>query len=111
MNSKNHIGAMGELFASQWFLGQGLEVFLNLPSCGPADLVVWNKESGCLLPVDIKTINRPYTRKDGTPGIGDKCRLREDGVWNYAYVLGEASVRVPEGFWEALGCPSASEVE
>lgn len=107
--STNHTGSIGELFAAQWFLSQGFEVFLNIPSCGPADLVVWNKEARKLVPVDMKTFTKLYTRADGTINLAGKCRLREDGVWQCVHVPGEASLRVPEGFWEALGCQSTLE--
>ena len=109
MPSKNHVGAVGEMFAAHWFLAMGLEVFLNIPASGPADLVVWNKESQRLLPVDIKSFRNPYTRSDGSYSFGFKCCLREDNVWQCLHVHGEATVRVPEGFWEALGCPSLCE--
>ena len=103
MNSKNHMGAAAETFCASWFLMQGLEVFLNIPSCGPADLVLWDTETGRLLPVDIKSYSNPYTRVDGGFSFGKKCQIREDGVAQILFVHGEASPRLPEGFWEALG--------
>jgi len=103
MNSKNHIGACGELFACQWFLTHNLEVFRNVASSGPADIFVWDKETGKGIPVDIKSYTTVYYRKDGNPTLGVRPRFREDdGVWQVAYVHGEASLRLPEGFWEAL---------
>lgn len=103
MRSKGHVGAAGELFVSQYFLSQGFEVFRNLSPHGPADLFVYNPETNSAIPVDVKSFRSPYTKVDGSYTTGAKPRLRDDNVWQVTYVHGEASVRLPEGFWEALG--------
>jgi len=107
MNSKNHTGAAGEMLVSAFFLSQGLEVFRNVASSGPIDLIVVNKEINQTVFVDVKSFRSPYTRVDGTFTLGSKCCLRDDGVWQVAYVHGEATPRFPEGFWEALGMETA----
>jgi Holliday junction resolvase-like predicted endonuclease len=104
MNSKVHAGAIAELFACQYFSTVGLEVFRNVAASGPVDIVLYNKDNGILLPIDIKSTNTPYTRADGSLMLNIKIGKREDGVWNIGYVHGEDSLRLPEGFWEALGC-------
>jgi len=101
MNSKNHLGAYGELYVSNYFLSMGLEVFRNLASSGPVDLVVWNKETDKLVKIDVKCVRDPYTRKDGTLSLSKKPQWA-DSIAIAVYVHGEASVRLPEGFWEAL---------
>ena len=53
--------------------------------------------------VDIKSVRSPYVKTDGTYSIGRKIILRDDGVWQLLYVHGEDSLRLPVGFWEALG--------
>lgn len=103
MNSTAHTGAAGELFASTYFLSHGLEVFRNLAPSGPVDIFLYNKSNGKSVAVDIKSVRTPYQRVDGSFSISPKCSLREDGVWVCVYVHGEDYVRLPEGFWEALG--------
>ena len=103
MNSTAHTGAAGELFACQYFLSHGLEVFRNVAASGPVDVMLYNKENGKAVAVDIKSIRSPYERADGTYSLGQKVILRDDGVYQVVYVHGEAAVRLPEGFWEALG--------
>ena len=102
MNSTSHTGAAGELFACQYFLGQGLEVFRNVAPSGPADLFVYNKHNCKAVPVDIKSLRTPYYRVDGTLSLGTKPIFRDDGVWQIVYIHGEDSLRVPDGFWLAL---------
>jgi hypothetical protein len=103
MNSKVHSGAVAELFVCQYFLSMGLEVFRNVAASGPIDILLYSKENGKSLPIDVKSTNTPYTRADGSLMLNIKIGKRDDGVWNIGYVHGEASVRLPEGFWEALG--------
>ena len=102
MNSTSHTGAAGELFACQYFLSHGLEVFRNVAASGPVDIMLYNKDNGKSVAVDIKSIRSPYQRADGTYSISFKPKLRDDNVWQVTYVHGEAAVRLPEGFWEAL---------
>ena len=103
MNSTAHTGAAGELFACQYFLSHGLEVFRNVSASGPVDLMLYNKENGKSVAVDIKSIRSPYVRADGSYSLGQKIILRDDGVWQLLYVHGEVFVRLPDGFWKALG--------
>lgn len=107
MNSKNHTGAAAEMLVSAFFLGQGLEVFRNVASSGPIDLVVVNKQTNKTVFVDVKSFRSFYTRVDGTFTLGSKCCLRDDNVWQVVYVHGEAAPRFPEGFWEVLGMETA----
>ena len=103
MISTAHTGAAGELFACQYFLSHGIEVFRNVAPAGPVDLMVYNKTKGRSAAVDIKSVRSPYVRADGSYSLGISPKLRDDGVWQITYVHGEASLRIPEGFWESLG--------
>ncbi len=97
MNSKSHTGAAGELFASAKFLEMGFEVFRNIAASGPIDLMLWNETTGAVR-VDVKSVRNPYVKTDGSLSFGQKCQLREDGVWQVIYVHGESCLRLPEGF-------------
>ena len=103
MISTAHTGAAGELFACQYFLSHGIEVFRNVAPAGPVDLMVYNKTNGKSAPVDVKSVRSPYVRADGSYSLGISPKLRDDGVWQITYVHGEDSLRIPEGFWESLG--------
>ena len=103
MISTAHTGAAGELFACQYFLSHGVEVFRNVAPAGPVDLMVYNKANCQSAPVDIKSVRSPYIRADGSYSLGISPKLRDDGVWQLTYVHGEDSLRIPEGFWESLG--------
>ena len=103
MISTAHTGAAGELFACQYFLSHGVEVFRNVAPAGPVDLIVYNKTNCQSAPIDIKSVRSPYVRADGTYSMGIRPKLRDDGVWQLTYVHGEDSLRIPEGFWESLG--------
>ena len=103
MISTAHTGAAGELFACQYFLSHGVEVFRNVAPAGPVDLMVYNKTNGKSAPVDIKSVRSPYVRADGSYSLGISPKLRDDGVWQITYVHGADSLRIPEGFWESLG--------
>ena len=105
MKSKGHTGAVGELAVCNYFLSEGLEVFRNVSQNGPADLTAWNTDTNALIKVDVKSFNSPYMRKDGTYTVGAQPRLREDDVFIVSYIHSDSSVRLPEGFWEALGIP------
>jgi hypothetical protein len=109
MNSTQHTGAAGELLVSTFFLQNGLEVFRNVASSGPVDLVLYNKHTKKTILVDVKSMRNPYVRADGQITFTSKCLLRDDGVWQIVYVHGEASPRLPEGFWEALGMETSDE--
>jgi len=110
MISTAHTGAAGELFACQYFLSHGVEVFRNVAPAGPVDLMVYNKWNNKSAPIDIKSVRSPYVRADGTYSIGISPKLREDGVWQITYVHGEDSLRIPEGFWESLGLDISIEI-
>ena len=103
MISTAHTGAAGELFACQYFLSHGVEVFRNVAPAGPVDLMVYNKTNGKSAPVDIKSVRSPYVRADGSYSLGISPKLRDDGVWQITYVHGEDSLRIPDGFWESIG--------
>ena len=103
MISTAHTGAAGELFACQYFLSHGIEVFRNVAPAGPVDLMVYNKTKGRSAAVDIKSVRSPYVRADGSYSLGISPKLRDDGVWQITCVHGEDSLRMPEGFWESLG--------
>jgi Holliday junction resolvase-like predicted endonuclease len=103
MNSTAHVGAAGELFACNYFLSQGLEVCRNVAASGPVDIMVFNKENGKSAAIDVKSIRTLYTRVDGSLILNHRTELRLDGVWQIVWVHGEASPRLPEGFWESLG--------
>ena len=101
MNSKNHLGAYGELYVANYLLSNGLEVFRNVASSGPVDIVALNKDNGKTVLIDVKCVREPYTRKDGTLSL-PKIPQWIDSIAIVVYVHGETSVRLPEGFWEAL---------
>ena len=103
MISTAHTGAAGELFACQYFLSHGVEVFRNVAPAGPVDLMVYNKTNCRSAAVDIKSVRSPYVRADGSYSLGISPKLRDDGVWQITYVHGEDSLRIPEGFWESIG--------
>ena len=107
MNSTAHVGAVGELFACNYFITNGLEVCRNVASSGPVDIMVFNKENGKSAAIDIKSVRSPYVKADGSYSISPKATLKDDGVWQLVYVHGEASLRIPEGFWESLGMETA----
>ena len=110
MISTAHTGAAGELFACQYFLSHGVEVFRNVAPAGPVDLMVYNKINSQSAPVDIKSVRSPYIRADGSYSLGISPKLRDDGVWQLTYVHGEDSLRIPEGFWESLGLDISIEL-
>lgn len=62
-----HKGAHGELIASAWLLGLGYEVFHNVSRYGPADLTIWDPETGEMHLIDVKTSasRNVYERSDG----------------------------------------------
>lgn len=64
MNS-TQLGAYHELKASSYFLSLGYEVFRNVVSTGPADLVIWKPDTNETLFVDVKTATR-FVKSDGT---------------------------------------------
>jgi hypothetical protein len=107
MKSTSSFGAYGELFACNYFINLGLEVFRNISPVGPVDIVVLNTETGKSILVDVKATRSVYVKADGTQTFPIGPKLREDNVWQILYVHGEAAVRLPVGFWEALGMETA----
>lgn len=103
MKSCSSFGAYGELFACNYFIGLGLEVFRNVSPAGPVDIVVLNTETNKSVLVDVKATRSVYIRTDGTLKFPNGPKLRDDGVWQILYVHGDNAVRLPDGFWEALG--------
>jgi hypothetical protein len=101
MNSRNHLGAYGELYVTNYLLENGMEVFRNVAPSGPADLIAWNKETGKTVLIDVKCVRDPYIRKDGSYSL-PKNPQWSDGIAVVVYVHGEVAVRLPDGFWEAL---------
>ena len=49
------VGDIEELFVTQHLLREGWEVFKNSSACGPADIILWNKENGETHLVDVKS--------------------------------------------------------
>ena len=56
MRTRNDLGAHGELLASAWLLGQGIDVFRNVSPSGPVDLVARDRDTGETISVDVKAI-------------------------------------------------------
>lgn len=76
--NRNHLGAASELIAAAYLLQQGYEVFRNVSPTGPADLVIWSRETGEMTKVDVKVPVR-YVKQDGTiVHHFDRKALRED---------------------------------
>ncbi len=96
MNSTNHVGAMGELYVSNYFLEQGYEVFRNVAASGPGDLVVW-KLGETPLVIDVKTQRNPHLRKDGTYcyATGGPM-LKDNGVYQVVYNTEISQVILPD---------------
>lgn len=109
MNSTSHTGAVGEMSVSVFFLQHGLEVFNNVATRGPVDLIVYNKDNGKMVPIDVKSHTSVTYRKDGGISPTYIPFWREDGVAIVKYIHGETSPRLPEGFWEALGMEGSDE--
>jgi hypothetical protein len=107
MKSTSSFGAYGELFACNYFINLGLEVFRNVSPAGPADIVVLNTETNKLILVDVKATRSGYIKADGSLTFPTNPKLRGDNVWQILYVHGEAAIRLPDGFWEALGMETA----
>ena len=107
MKSTSSFGAYGELFACNYFINLGLEVFRNISPVGPVDIVVLNTETGKSILVDVKATRSAYVKADGTQTFPMGPKFREDNVWQILYVHGETVVRLPVGFWEALGMETA----
>lgn len=58
-------GDLAELIACQYFMEQGYEIFRNMGSTGPIDIVVLNPETGEVMYIDVKTAQR-YVKQDGS---------------------------------------------
>ena len=53
--STSKIGGISELEVCAYYLRKGYEVFRNVSSNGPADIIVWNQETGEIHIIDVKT--------------------------------------------------------
>ena len=108
MKSISSFGTYGELFVCNYFINLGLEVFRNISPTGPVDIVVLNTETGKSILVDVKAARSGYIRKcDGVLTYPVEIKLRKDNVWQILYVHREDAVRLPVGFWVALGMETA----
>lgn len=94
--TSSQIGALGELRVAQYFLEEGYEVFQNICHTGPADLTVWDKETGVVRLVDVKTQTAAYVRKDGKILYGQKAIKREDGVFQVLLDRQTGQILLPE---------------
>jgi len=106
MNSTAHIGAAGELFSCNYFLTKGLEVCRNVAASGPVDIIVYNKENGRMVAIDIKSHQYVSYRVDGSLSPS-YCPKWNNDVAIVKYLHGDNVLSVPEGFWEALGMETA----
>jgi len=68
-NDKNARGAAAELIACAWLIGLGYEVFRNVSASGPADMMVWDPETGEKHIIDVKSFTKVYRRLDGAPCV------------------------------------------
>lgn len=50
-------GCQAELIACAWLMGLGYQVFRNVCSVGPADLIVWQPQTGETIFIDVKSLN------------------------------------------------------
>lgn len=107
MNSTSHVGAVGELFIANYFLSYGLEVCRNVAASGPVDLIVFNRETGKMVAIDVKSLRSCYTKVDGTLSLPKNPGWDEKNIATVVYVHGEASARLPEAFWQVLGMETA----
>ena len=70
---KIQVGAQSEMLAAAWLLGLGYDVFRNVSSTGPIDMIAVHRGDGTMIQVDVKTArlqpsgNISYPR--GTKGI------------------------------------------
>ena len=53
-SSTNRLGDIAENLAAGWLMDQGYEVFKNAGCSGPADLLIWDLNSGEVTKVDVK---------------------------------------------------------
>lgn len=107
MKSPSSFGAYGELFVCNYFINLGLEVFRNVSPAGPVDLVIYNTETKKSLLIDVKSTRSGYIKANGVQSFPTGPKFRDDGVWQILYVHGEAAIRLPDGFWQALGMETA----
>lgn len=78
ITSKSRIGDISELVAVTWLLNQGYEVFRNVSSVGPIDLIALN--SGELLKIDVKTARLNKTGKSIGSGKGLAERINKQDI-------------------------------
>lgn len=73
----NPLGAASELTACAWLLMEGYEVFRNVSSTGPIDLIA--ARDGMMLFIDVKTAGLCFD-KHGTPTQLRKSALRKNQI-------------------------------
>ena len=81
---KGHLGAIGELSVSNYYIKLGYEVFRNISAHGPGDLIIWRQGETPLV-IDVKSFSAPYQRADGEYVYARRAILREDGVYQVIY--------------------------
>lgn len=79
--SPSRVGDMSEIVATLWLLKQGFEVFRNVGSDGPADLVALDRETGAVTKIDVKT-RTAYATKNG------EVVSWSSGLKNYQLAIG-----------------------
>ena len=101
--SASRKGDIAELFVAQYFMKEGYDVFRNLGCDGPVDLIIHHRETDTITKLDIKSVQSVSYLANGEERVfKDKCGLRSDGTWLILYVHADASLRLPDGLWEAL---------
>jgi predicted nucleic acid-binding Zn ribbon protein len=86
--SASRIGDISELEVTAYYLKEGYEVFRNVSSIGPADIVVWNPEDNTMHLIDIKT----YSSNPGNVENFIKKTEKDNGVKVVPYDIMEKQV-------------------
>mgnify|MGYP001577506587 CR=1 FL=1 len=73
--NRNTSGAQSELLACAYFLELGYQVFRNVSSQGPADLVIWKPETHKIRFIDVTT-GCWYQTKDGSMSLLSAARQK-----------------------------------
>lgn len=85
---KSKVGDITELEVSAYFLKKGYEVFRNVSSSGPADLVIWNPNDNSIHLIDTKTYH--YNPENVESYV--KNTQKDNGVKIVPYNLSEQIV-------------------
>ena len=75
----NRIGDIAEMKACAWLMEQGYDVFRNVSSVGPADLMVWDLDTLKVFPVDVKNTTKQI-KVDGSITYTVKRQGQKAGV-------------------------------